>query len=532
MKRFSKAVPAPRRVLPGALCLTALAGCALSPSTAATPAGTPAAKVVIAPDPGTARPPFEFSDDDNALLEDVQHGCFNYLWSHVSPHTGMVYDRTSADLVSVAGVGFQLSAIPVGIKHGWITEDQGRERCARILSSLLAEPTNRVHGLYFHFLDDDARPHPEAYEHVVSTIDSALLFAGVITASSYFGGEVATLGDRILDEADWHAFLATNADHPAYTDFITLGWRADDKHDPTRSGKLLKATWADAGDEHKLVTFLAVSAPNPEHRVPPETYYKLRRTLGDYPGVGVHVWLPYSGALFTVFFAQCWIDYAHLGVDHPAAFGQPARAQVDWWENGRRFAKLHEVMCKENPEGFKTLGGRAWGLSACDGPDGYLVAQLKPHLVAMPDARENYDVPPKAHLDDHPVWNGAVVAPYAAGGTVVFDPGPAIDALRYYRSLERADGTPLLWEDPSKGGWGFFDSYTLDTKSGDPWVAPDRVAIDEGPLILLIENARSGFVWDLFMSHPMVRAGLERLRLERSQETAGGGSAANRTQGG
>lgn len=526
MKRFSKAVSTPGHLLPGALCLAALTGCALTPSEAAGP--TPAADVVIAPEPGTPMPPFVFSDDDERLLDEVQRGCFNYLWDHASPETGMVYDRTSADLVSVAGVGFQLSAVPIGVERGWITEDQGRERCARILSSLLVHPDSRVHGLYFHFLDDHGRPHPDAYEHVVSTIDSALLFAGVITASSYFGGEVAELGDRIVDEADWSAFRATNADHPAYSDFITLGWRADDKAHPTRSGKLLRATWADAGDEHRLVSFLAACAPDPDHRMPPETYYKLRRPLGDYPGVKTHVWLPYSGALFTSFFAHCWIDYRALGTDDPGSFGQPARARVNWWENARRFAHLHLVRCRENPEGFETLGGRAWGLSACDGPDGYLVAQLKPNPVEMPDARPDFDLPPRAHLDGNPVWNGAVVAPYAAGSTVAFDPAPALDALRYYRSLERADGSPLLWEDPDAGGWGFFDSYTLDTETGDPWVASDRVAIDQGPLILLIENARTGLVWDLFMSHPAVKGGLERLRLERH----GPGPARKPAQGG
>ncbi len=474
-----------------------------------------AASYVIEPAPGTPMPPFEFSDADEALLDEVQRGCFNYLWHHASPHTGMVYDRTSADLVSVAGVGFQLSAIPIGVERGWITRQQGRERAELILRSLLERETNRKFGLFFHFLDPHGDPHPEAYEHVVSTIDSALLFAGVITASAYFEGDIAALGDELIEGANWDAFLYRDAGHPAYRRYVSLGWRAADKADPTGPGQLLSATWADAGDEHRLVAFLGVCAPNEDHRLPPDAYYALRRTLGTHPASGEHVWLPYSGALFTAFFAHCWIDYHALGTDNPGAHGQPARARVNWWENSRRVAALHRGVCRANPMGFKTFGEHAWGLSACDGPTGYIVSQIKPDALPMPDARPDWDIPPADHIRTDPVWHGGVLAPYAAGSTVVFEPAPAIAALRHYRSLTNADGDPLLWEDPSTGGWGYFDSYTLDTETGEPWVAHDRVAIDQGPLCLLIENARTSFVWNTFAQHPAVRDGLGRLGLER-----------------
>ncbi|MBC7771109.1 MAG: DUF3131 domain-containing protein, partial [Pyrinomonadaceae bacterium] len=146
--------------------------------------------MTIATPPGITKPPYAFAQDDQALLNEVEHGAFLYLWHECSPTTGMVHDRTSAKLVSIAGVGFQLAALPVGVKRGWITPDQAHQRATLIISSLASNPSNRKAGLFYHFLDDQtAGPYKEAYESVVSTIDSAILFCGIIVASEYFGGE-------------------------------------------------------------------------------------------------------------------------------------------------------------------------------------------------------------------------------------------------------------------------------------------------------------------------------------------------------
>jgi hypothetical protein len=508
-----------RRWLAG-LLLTGCAGCGSAqsaPGPGPEPGTRPEAVVIRAP-AGVARPPFTFAPDDDRLLDEIEHATFNYFWHAALPRTGMVPDRTSGTTVSVAGVGFQLSALPVGVERGWVGRAEAEQRALLILRSLEANPDNRKSGLFYHFVDGAHAGQPDkAYEHAVSTIDSALLLCGVITASSYFGGPVQEIADRLLSEADWSFFVARDGDPrvkggppaPHEVGFISLSWRPDDPARPSGEGKLSPYYWLDSGDEHRLVAFLAACAPAPEHRPPPAIYYRLRRQLGSYRDTGPMVWFPFSGALFTSFFAHCWINYAAMGPDDPGAHGVPRRARVDWWENGRRTARMHRLKASENPKGLPTFGPSAWGLTSSDSPRGYAVPGLYPRPIEMTGATPGFDYAVFKAVDD---YGDGTVAPYGAGCTIMFDPAPALAALRHYRGMRRADGSPLVWDasgDRPGGGYGFHDSFNL----GKDWVAPDFVAIDQGPLLLAIENARSGLVWRLFAAHAAVREGAARLGL-------------------
>lgn len=472
---------------------------------------TAASEVIIASPLGVARPPYFFSRDDEQLLDDVQRGAFLYLWNECSTTTGMVHDRTSASLVSIAGVGFQLAALPVGVTRGWISHDQACERARLILTSLAGNPANRKAGLFYHFLDDQtAGPYKDAYEGVVSTIDSAILFSGIIVAGQYFGGDVQSLGDRLVREADWAFFVHHSTAKPAESGFVSLGWKPDVADEPTGEGRLLPFVWVDSGDEHRLVTFLGVCAEQPEFRLDPSLYYRLRRQLGSFGDSGPMVWFPWSGALFTSFFAHCWLDYAAMGADDPRAFGAAHRARVDWWENARRAVRLHQLKSRANPAWFALHGEHGWGLSASDTPGGYGVPGLFPDRLMMPGARPEFDYSTFNVKDD--VGDGTL-APYASGCAVLFQPAEALAAMRHNRSLRAADGSPLVWKTPDADarGYGFQDAFNLEKN----WVGADCVAIDQGPLLLCIENARTGMVWDLFHAHPAVQAGLTRLSLAR-----------------
>ncbi|MBL8745211.1 MAG: hypothetical protein JNK58_02525 [Phycisphaerae bacterium] len=451
------------------------------------------------------RPPFRFAQDDERLLDDIQHGCFNFFWNACDPVTGMVYDRTSKPVISVAGVGFQLSAIPIGVERGWITRDQGNERATRILRALLDQPDNRKFGHFYHYLEPGtAAPSHAGYERIVSTIDSAILMAGAITAGEYFGGDARDLAERMFTQADWKAMVPPDRDvkNPSERGCISLGWKPADPDLPTGPGSLLPYYWVDSGDEHRLVNFLAVCAPMERHRLPPEMYYRLRRALGSDEGNEPFVWFPWSGALFTAFFAHAWIDYAHLHEDNPADFNQHCRPPVDWWENSRRIVAMHRRKAVQNPKGLPTLGENAWGLSACDNRDGYLVPGLLPKRIEMPGCTPEFDFSAVQPEDN---YGDGTIAPYAAGSAIIFEPHASLAALHHYRTID----LPPLWNDPASGGFGFQDAFNAGTR----WVAPDCVAIDQGPLILLIENARTGKVWKWFSNSQNVKAGKERLRL-------------------
>jgi hypothetical protein len=461
----------------------------------------------ILADADRPRPPFEFGAEDQALLEEIQRGCFQFFWSATAPQSQMVVDRTSASIVSVAGLGFQLSAIPIGVEHGWITREEGEARALQILRPLEANEGNRKFGLFFHYLDGaTAGPAKEGYETVVSTIDSAILFAGMLTAGSYFEGETREIADRLFAAADWAAFIPPDKSVPKAHErgFISLGWKPTDRADPTGAGELLPFYWMDSGDEQRLVTFLAVCAPDGGRRVSPQVYYRMRRALGQYGGAPPFAWFPWSGALFTNFFAHCWIDWARMAPDTPAAFGVLSRPRIDWWENSRRAALMHRAKAIENPKGLPGLGAEAWGLSACDARSGYLVPGLFPELLRIEGWRPEFDystVKPEDNFGD------GTIPPYSAGSAIMFVPEYSLEALRAYRALTNTRGEPLVWMGVGEGEYGFRDSFNR----GAEWVAPDYVAIDQGPLILAIENARTGRVWDWFHAHPWVRSGTIRL---------------------
>lgn len=464
--------------------------------------GSPAvdAPAVVA-GPGTPRPPFRFEGEDEALLDAVQLGCLNYFLDEIDPVTRMVLDRTGARVISVAGVGFQLTVLCIAHARGWLEPGVAEKEAGAIVDALWGNPENRVRGVFYHYLEPGtAGPSPAGYERVPSTIDTALLFAGLLTAGQHFGGEIREKADDLVLNADWRSYVIDRPSLGHLDGYISLAWRPRESDRSFNEG-LLPNVWADAGDEQRLTVFMARLPTDPDKRVADEMYYRMRRTLGTLPDGSPLVWFPWSGALFTAFFSHLWIDYAHRGPDDPAAWGVADRPRVDWWENSRRTAVLHRLRAIENPLALPGFGVNLWGLSASDAEGRYAVPG---HFPAL--AERQTGEPGRDHLiiraEDE--WGDGTVAPYTAGSTIMFEPGPAVAALRHYRHLAET-AAPGLWADPGEGGHGFADAFRPGPDGTVAWVAKDRVAIDAGPLLIAIENARSGFVWKTFMAHPAVQ---------------------------
>lgn len=449
----------------------------------------PALTVAAAQDivnPAASQPPAAglLTPETNALLEEVQRACFLYFWNEVGSPVPLVKDRYKGPVSSIAAVGFQLSALPIGAERGWVTRDQAEQRATAILRGLIQRSDNRKWGVYLHYpdLNTGGLSH-QGYEIVASTVDHALLVAGAMPAAEYFGGDVARLVDRLIAETNWRAF-ATEPEG-----FLSMGWRPDD---PTRldgPGRLLQWRWYNASDEERLIYFLAAGCPLEAHAVDPALYYRLQRTVmrhGDMPPYVVS----WPGTLFTYLFSHCWIDYRTLGTDDPGRFGVQA-PRVDWFENSRRAVLTHRQRCIGQSQRFRTLAPDRWGLSACAARDGYIVPQVRPNLSGQDQ------------------WFEGTVAPYAAATAIMLTPRESLEAIRAFRSLRGPDGRLLVWRDPADGGYGFVDSFNLD----QGFASDDYVGIDQGPILLAIENVRSGLIWKLFMRHPVAVRAVERLKL-------------------
>lgn len=501
----------------GACTSVVAAGCAPESVVGPAAAPSPISTMVIEAPAGVKRPPYEFSEEDSKLLDEVQRGAFNFFWLGAHPQTGLAPDRSSGPMVSVAGVGFQLSAIIVGAERGWVTRAQAEQRTLQILKVLESHAENRRFGVFYHFLDATTGGQPDTpYEHVASTVDTALFMAGAVTSSTYFGGEIKVIADRLIEECNWKAFAFPESAAEHERGMIRLAWIPSDIKKPLGTGKFTPYGWIDAGDEHRLVTFLAVMSPRKEFRIEPSAYYRLRRALGEFESTGPMAYFPWSGALFTNTFSHCWMNYAAMGPDDPAVHGVQNRPRIDWWENSRRAVALHRLKAAKNPWKFAGHSEHEWGLTASDAPPTkktekatYAVPGVFPKAIADASLRPEIDVPVAPSPAGRDNIGDGTFAPYGAGSAIMFEPTAAVASLRFYRSLKNADGTPMMWADPAKGGFGFRDSVNRAKK----WVAPDYVAIDQGPLILAIENARSGLIWRLFHEHAFVRAGLDRLGL-------------------
>jgi hypothetical protein len=438
--------------------------------------------------------PETFPDDD-AFLEFVQHRAFDYFWLESNPANGLIRDRSRpTSYCSIAAVGFGLTAIGVAIDHGWITREEGRERVLRTLKTCLEKPQGPsaegvigYRGWFYHFLDMNRGL--RAWKSELSSVDTALLLAGIVYAREYFAGSqpdertIRELANRIYERVDWHWMTGT-ADSRGHSgaaaspgkgearvgsqderNSLSMGWRPE-------TG-FIERRWI-GYNEAMILYLLGLGAPNAP--LPPVSWrawtqgYEWKTSHGQ---SFVHF-----APLFGHQYSHCWIDFRRIADEYMRGKG------IDYFENSRRATLAQRAYCIANPGNFKGYGEWVWGLTACDGP-GF----GKFHAYSARGA-------PPVENDD------GTIAPTAAGGSVPFAPEICIPTLRQFYQRHGAK----IWT-----RYGFCDAFNLTAD----WWDPEVLGIDQGPILLMIENHRTGRVWRTFMKAPEIRRGLKSAGFER-----------------
>lgn len=427
-----------------------------------TTAPLPATDTPIAP-PEPSAPtaePTAVSLDIADVIESEMQASFNFFWEQAntdpnSPGFGLIRDRYpgSTGIASMASVGFGLTAYLVGVEKGYITRMEGFERASGTMDTLLN--MDRVEGFYFHFVDMNTGK--RAWESEVSSIDSAILLMGVLTAGEYFGGEVQTKAQEIYDGVNWPWFVdpERNMFFMAY-----------------RPGEGFSGHWDFYAEQLMLYVLAAGSDTFPVDKTP---YYTFTRHAAKY-GEGqpfIHSWF---GSIFTYQFSHAWIDFR----------GRTDTKGVNWFQNSVDATQAQYDFAVAMDEKYETLGPNAWGLSASDGPDGYN------GLYGAPPSGFDF----KQHFIDD------TIPPYGAIASILFLPEPAQQAMLYYASL------PEL-----QGKYGFKDAFNLTRD----WYDSDVIGIDKGITLLMLANNQDDMVYRTVMKNKNILAGLARLEITKSE---------------
>ena len=403
--------------------------------------------------------PHLFASDDE-FLDYVQQSCFDYFWYAANPTNGLVPDRSAVgSTCSIAAVGFGLTAIGIGVDHGWITRTQAVARVLTTLKTFLQGPQGPgatgvigYKGWFYHFLDMNTALRAGAE---LSSIDTALLLAGILYAKQYFNGpsadeaSIRTMADAIFNRVDW-TFMSRG------TNAVAMGWQ------PT-SGFTNYNNWIGYNEAMILYCFGLGTATNP---LPASSWGQW--TNGYMWGTNYGQTYLTFGPLFGHQYSHCWIDFRHV------ADGYMNSHSNTYFENSRRASLAQVAYCSTAPKtGYSST---IWGLTACDGPP--------------PTGYQARGLPPDG-MDD------GTIAPTAAGGSLPFSPEYSLPTLRAFYSRYRTH----IWTE-----YGFRDAFNL--RLG--WYDPDVLGIDQGPIVIMIENYRNQRVWKLFMQNPEVRRGLQR----------------------
>lgn len=417
--------------------------------------------------------------DDEALLTLVQQNTFQYFWDGAEPNSGLAPERIHLDgdypqndqhVVTTGATGFGVMAILVGIERDFISREQGLQRMHKIVDFL--EKADRFHGAWSHWIHGETgkvKPFSPK-DNGGDLVETAFLVQGLLTVRQYFNQDnreekalVAKI-NQLWEGVEWDWYRnGTNALFWHWSP--NYGWEMN---------------FPVSGYNECLIMYV-LAAASPTHSIPAEVYHEGWARNGaikaDAEQYGHKIALDHNGHKGSVG-PLFWAHYSYLGLDPRGLKDRYA----DYWEHNRNHTLIHRDYCVDNPKGFKGYGEEAWGLTSSYSPDGYA-----------------------GHSPSHDL---GVISPTAALSSYPYTPEESMKVIRHlYEDLG-----DKVW-----GKYGFYDAYSEEKY----WFPQRYLGIDQGPIVVMIENGRSGLLWDLFMSAPEVQAGLKKLGFESPQLNGG-----------
>ena len=395
---------------------------------------------------------------DDSLLTLVQARTFRYFWDYAHPVSGLARERFATDApVTIGGSGFGIMTLPVAVERGFITREEGASRLLKIVDFLNTK-ADRFHGAYPHWLDGTTgKTIPfSMYDNGGDIVETALLIQGLLTAYQYFNTSDPTevqareMINLIWESVEWDWYLRGE-------DVLYWHWSPDfdwEMNLPVRG-------WNEA-----LIAYV-LAASSPTHSIPKSAYINGWARNGEmcngkkFYNVRLPLGPDYGGPLF-------YAHYSFLGLD-PREISD---LYADYWEQNVNQSLINYRYCVANPKGWIGYGDNVWGLTASDIPGGYAASS--------------------------PTDDLGVIAPTAAISSIPYTPEESLRALKYYY---------YILGDRAFGEYGFCDAFSLE----QDWFSPSYLAIDQGPIIIMIENYRTALLWNLFMRNVCVLDGLEKL---------------------
>ena len=416
------------------------------------------------------------------FMDDLKRRTFQFFWDRTDKKTFQVDDRyPTPHFTSIAATGFGLTAHLIGIENDYITREKG---ASRVLSTLrwlwsseqgnAATGTTGFRGFYYHFLQYG---NGERFKQVeLSTVDTGLLMAGILSCQSYFDRnnpaeqEIRSLADSLYLRVEWD--WAQNE-----TEWMSMGWH------PERG--FLSAKWQGYNEAMFLVILGLGSPTYPLHDSAWNSWCK---------GYDWEEFYGYEHVNFAPLFGH---QYSHMYIDFRGIQDPYMKEKgIDYFENSRRATMANRAYCIDNPKNFPNYGPNEWGLTACDGP-GYARRlhngdTLIFHAYSARGAAANE------------IRDDGTIAPTAAGGSIPFAPIECVDALFH---MKNTYGEQLY------GEYGFRDAYNMAFEQEDGtrgWFNLDYLGIDQGAILVQMENHQTELVWELMKKNKYIVNGLRK----------------------